>query len=218
MTRGFPEFILASASPRRRQLLADAGYRFRVVPSPLPEPGPPTEPRGPADLAVETAMFKASAVAAGRPDSIVLGADTIVVAGGKVLGKADTPQQARAMLGGLSGTRHAVITGLAVLLPSPRPGLPRAPSEHAGRPDLTYTDSDITYVTMRSLGQDEIDAYVASGEWRDKAGAYAIQETADAFVERIEGSFSNVVGLPMELLDRMLTRIASRLAGKDGSR
>ena len=207
MTRPFPEFILASRSPRRRQLLAEAGYRFRVEPSPLPEPDPPAEPIEPTDLAEATALFKAAAIAALYPDSIVLGADTIVVAAGQVLGKADSPEQARQMLQTLSGTRHTVITGLAVLLPFTAPSPPDASHDRDPEPELTYLASDVTYITMRRLSDEEIDAYVASGEWRDKAGAYAIQETADAFVDHIEGSFSNVVGLPMERLAELLAGI-----------
>jgi septum formation protein len=107
----------------------------------------------------------------------------------------------------LSGTRHSVITGLAVLLPPPPADAdPQEPSS------WRLLASETTYVTMRRLSGLEIDQYVASGEWRDKAGAYAIQQTADRFVRRIEGSFTNVVGLPMELLGRMLRQV--RRAGR----
>ena len=192
--RNYPEFVLASRSPRRRQLLEQAGYRFRVVPPPLPEPSCPALAVAPAQLAEALAYFKARAVARRLPDEIVLGADTVVACGGRLLGKARDADEARRMLSTLSGTRHAVITGLALL----------APAGGAGLAPRRYLASETTYVTMRPLSDQEIDRYVASGEWRDKAGAYAIQENADAFVERLEGSFSNVVGLPVELLGRLL--------------
>lgn len=196
----FPEFILASRSPRRRQLLRQAGYRFGVLAPPIVEPSPAPRQATPAQLAEALAYFKARAVAAELPDRIVLGADTVVSGQGQIHGKAADPGEARRMLSAISGTRHAVTTGLAVLAP-------------AGQ-DLTrrrYLASDTTYVTMRRLTADELGRYVASGEWRDKAGAYAIQETADEFVEKIEGSFTNVVGLPMELLERILAAMCRDL-------
>jgi len=196
-----PEFILASRSPRRRQLLEQAGYRFRVVPPPLPEPTCAALEAEPARLAEALAYFKARAVSLRLPGEVVLGADTVVACGGRLLGKADTAEEARQMLSTLSGTRHAVVTGLALLVPARGAGL--APRRHLA--------SETTYVTMRPLSEEEIGRYVASGEWRDKAGAYAIQESADAFVQRLEGSFSNVVGLPMDLLARLL-EVACRSA------
>lgn len=189
----FPEFILASRSPRRRELLTRAGYRFRVAPPTVSEPAhvPPGVP--PAQLAESLAYFKARAVAETLPGEIVLGADTVVTCAGRTFGKAADADQARRMLKEISGSRHTVTTGLALIVPA-RPG--RAPRR--------YLASDTTVIVMRDLSDEEIDDYVAGGEWRDKAGAYAIQETADAFVDHIEGSYSNVVGLPMELLDRLL--------------
>ena len=195
--RPFPTFTLASRSPRRRELLIRAGYRFRAVPPRIHEPAyiPPGVP--PAQVAEAMAYFKARSVAEALRREIVLGADTVVTCAGRTFGKAADPEQARGMLRGISGTRHTVTTGLAVLVP-PRPPRPRP---------RRYIASDTTVIILRELSDDEINAYVASGEWRDKAGAYAIQETADAFVDRIEGSFTNVVGLPMELLERMLEQV-----------
>ncbi len=183
-----PHFILASSSQRRRQLLTEAGYEFDVVAPPIVEPDEMRKCLLPAQQAEALAYFKARAVAEARPADVVLGADTIVSANGQVLGKPEDEAHARRMLLGLSGTRHAVITGVAVLGP-------------AGQ---RLIGSDTTFVTMRKMMPEELDDYIASGEWDGKAGAYAIQETADRFVTRIEGSFTNIVGLPMELVDRML--------------
>ena len=184
------KFILASVSPRRRQLLREAGFDFEVVAPPIAEPDRLRGGLSPAEQAEALAYFKARAVARLHPEAVVLAADTLVSAGGRVLGKATSSAQARTMLGRLSGTRHAVITGVAVL-------------GAAGRRQIA---SETTYVTMRGLSAAAIEAYVASDEWVDKAGAYAIQETADRFVRRVEGSFTNVVGLPMELTGRLLAR------------
>jgi len=199
-----PEFILASRSPRRRDLLADAGYRFRVAPPPLGEPLTAADHPTPAQLAESLAYFKARSVFAANPDSLVLGADTVVARGGEIFGKADDEDEAHRMLAALAGTRHRVITGLALL----------APPEYPGGPEQRLLAAATTYVTMRTMTEAELDAYVASGEWRDKAGAYAIQETADAFVEKVEGSFTNVIGLPMELLAELLQRAARHLPGR----
>ena len=199
----FPEFILASRSPRRRELLDQAGYRFRVVPPPLDEP-PPRPRTSPAQLAEALAFFKASSVHATNPDAIILGADTVVSVGDEIFGKADDEPRAREMLSGLSGTRHQVITALALMLPPSRPG---------DEPHRMLA-STVTHVSMRPLTDEEIGRYVASGQWRDKAGAYAIQEGGDAFIEKLEGSFTNVIGLPMELLDQLCRRARRHLADR----
>ena len=179
--------VLASASPRRRELLARAGLRFAVDPADVDESlAPGLDPR---TAALELAERKARAVALRRADGAwVVGADTVVAleepGGWRLLGKAADEAEARAMLRALSGTRHAVVTGVAVA--------------RAGADELA-ADAETTWVTMRPLDEREVEAYVASGEWRDKAGAYAIQETADRFVTRLEqGGFDNVVGLPVE--------------------
>ena len=201
--RSFPEFILASQSPRRRDLLSKAGYRFRVSRPTVDEPVhiPPGVP--PAHLAEALAYFKAKSVSQANPEWIVLGADTVVTCAGRTFGKAGDEDEARRMLRGISGARHTVTTALAVLVPTP-----------AGRP-RRHIASDTTVIVMRNLTDEEIDAYVASGEWRDKAGAYATQETPDVFVDHIEGSYSNVVGLPMELLARLFEKIQRDLEKND---
>ncbi len=185
------KLVLASSSPRRRQLLAEAGYDFEVVDPPIEEPtdlGPALMPTGRAEA---LAYFKARSVADFMPHAYVLGADTVVASAGaqaELLGKPADSIEAARMLRRLSGTRHEVITGVALLGPG----------------GYRHISSDVTYVTIRPMTEGEIEAYVASGEWIDKAGAYAIQESADRFVEKVEGSFSNVVGLPMEMVGRMI--------------
>jgi septum formation protein len=180
--------ILASASERRRAILSAAGYAFEVR-----EPGDAEEAVSsaptPADLALEKACIKAEVIASqlkGAP-ALVLGADTIVVAGAEVLGKPLDRADAVRILSRLSGTRHCVITGLVM---RPAPG-----TFSAVRAAAT------TWVTFRTLTPAEIEAYVATGEADGKAGAYAIQERGDRFVERLEGSYSNVVGFPLELFE-----------------
>lgn len=179
--------ILASSSPRRRELLSGAGLAFDVIEPPLAEPATGLEGLAPTAQAEASAYFKARAVGP-REDAYVLGADTIVAAGHAVMGKPADAREARAMLTNLSGTRHAVVTGVALLGPGGRRRIASA----------------TTVVVMRTITADEVDEYVASGEWEGKAGGYAIQETADRFVDRLEGSFSNVVGLPVELVLQLI--------------
>ena len=180
------EWILASASPRRRELLARAGLRFSVHASRVDESIDPRTP--PEQAALELAERKARAVARelGRLEAVAIAADTIVaLEDGRMLGKPADAREAQAMLHSLSNTRHRVITGVCCL-------------------DLTdlrlARGFERTFVTMRALSEAEIAAYVASNEWQDKAGGYAIQENADRFVTRLEeGGFDNVVGLPVAL-------------------
>jgi septum formation protein len=185
-----PKLILASASPRRRELLAKAGYEFTVLPPALAEPNHLPAGLPPASYAESLAYFKARGVADVHPDALVLGADTVVALGEEILGKPGNAADARRMLSDLSRNRHAVITGVALVGPGER----------------RIIAADVTHVTMRPMSGKEIEDYIATGEWDGKAGAYAIQETADRFIVKLEGSFSNVVGLPMELLARLLKR------------
>lgn len=190
--------VLASASPRRRQLLAAAGLRFSVRPADVDEDLAAFE--DPSNAALELACRKAragarqlGAAAAGR---WVLGADTIVAvrhgAAWKLLGKPVDAADAAAMLEALSRARHQVITGVCVV---------------RGGDGLECAASERTWVTMRAIAPAERAAYVASGEWRDKAGGYAIQENADRFVTALEeGGFDNVVGLPVGLTLELLRR------------
>ena len=186
--------ILASASPRRRELFAQLNVPFDVVPSPLDEPGDKPADIGAEAWAQALAHFKARAVADQYPDHWVLGADTLVSCDGRILGKPRDEGDARAMLELQARTHADVITGLCLLLAGPGPE--------------RFTDSDVTRVWMRD-DVDEREAYLRSGDWQGKAGAYGIQNCGDRLVDRIEGSFTNVVGLPLELLERMLRRIAA---------
>lgn len=182
-----PRLVLASASPRRRELLASLGVPF-VCDAPDADE---TLPAGaaPADAARALAERKARIVA-GRTELPVLAADTLVVAAdGAVLGKPATSGEALVMLGRLSGTTHQVVTGVCLLAARDRP--PR-------------TAADTTRVTMRRLSAAEMEAYAASGEPFGKAGGYALQERGDRFVTSLDGSRSNVVGLPLETVERLL--------------
>jgi septum formation protein len=185
------ELILASSSPRRRELLRQAGYRFKVRP-----PGPIEDAsirRAPSAAAYVESLAYLKAMSAiethGIRKGLVLGADTAVELRGRLIGKPRDEDEARQILSALAGSVHRVLTGLALV------------DAGAGRRWLAH---DATTVHMGPMSAAEIHAYVASGEAMGKAGAYALQETGDRFVERIEGSFTNVVGLPMELLERML--------------
>lgn len=193
----FEPIILASASPRRRDLLAEMGVAFDVVVSPLHEPA-----AKPADLpapvwAEALAFFKARSVANRHTGVWVLGADTIVLCAGRVLGKPMDADDARSMLELQAGTASDVITGVALV---------RVDESGAVR---RIVDHDVTQVWMRD-DRDVREEYVSSGDWAGKAGAYGIQDVGDRLVERFEGSFSNVMGLPVELLARLLARLTTR--------
>lgn len=198
--------VLASQSPRRRKLLKEAGLVFEVRPADLDETPDPawSLDEVPRELALRKARAVASAL---EQPALVLGSDTIVVVGegddALQLGKPADAREAAAMLARLSGTRHRVLTGVAVV---------EAPE---GR---SVSEVEVTWVTMRSLSEGEQAAYVATGEWQDKAGGYAIQESADAFVTALEGGgFDNVVGLPVPLTLALLERMGlSGLAGGGG--
>ena len=184
--------LLASASPRRAELLARMGYAFDVVPPDVDE-----TVRAGADPAAEAerlAAAKAEDVAGRTPPSILVAADTVVALGGEILGKPRDRAHAREMLGRLSGTRHHVITGLCVL------------DTRAGR---RRVGSVSTAVTMTAMTPRQIAEYVDSGEADGKAGAYAIPETADRYVSHLEGSFDNVVGLPTERLGEILRELGA---------
>jgi len=181
--------ILASASPRRAELLRAHGYDFTVIESPLAEPVEFPDDEAPVERAQSSSLFKAESVAGLAGSGWVLAADTIAALGGRVFGKPADRDDARRILKSLSGTTHQVITGVTLLDASTGARLIR---------------HDSTDVIMRRLTDMEIENYLDSGAWEGKAGAYGIQDKGDAFVERIEGSFTNVVGLPMELVARML--------------
>jgi septum formation protein len=180
--------ILASASPRRQALLRNAGLDVVVRPSSVEEVVQPGE--SPEDFARRAATDKALAVAAAAPpDALVLGADTVVVAGDEILGKPADAADAARMLRTLSGATHRVITGVCLV---------SAPDR------IEAVRAETTRVTFRQLDGREIADYVASGEPFDKAGAYGIQGLASKFVTGIEGCYFNVVGLPVALVYDML--------------
>jgi septum formation protein len=207
--------VLASASPRRRELLLNAGISFVVQSADIDET--PLAGERPRECAERLAREKALAVwriraKDARCQDVVLGADTIVVVDDTILGKPGDAKDAVRMLQLLSGRVHRVITGVCVVGPVDGGQLPVAskigPPNVSGRihedvandhPPLT-TASETTLVTMNELSEDEIRDYVASGEPMDKAGAYAIQGMASRWIPRIEGDYSNVVGLPMALV------------------
>ncbi len=175
-----PRLILASASPRRLDLLARIGVvPDEVAPAEVDETPEPRE--RPADLARRLAAAKARDVAGRFPGALILGADTVVARGRRILPKATSEDQARHFLGLLSGRRHRVYGGVSVI-------------DAEGR---AHDRLVVTVVAFKRLSAGDIAAYIGSGEWRDKAGAYAIQGRAAAFVKKINGSYSNVVGLPL---------------------
>ena len=201
--------VLASASPRRHELLRNAGIAFTVQPANIDET--PLADEAPRDCVERLAREKALAVWRTRPQDSVLGADTIVVADEIILGKPVNAEDAMRMLRMLSGRVHKVITGVCLVEAVASDQLPVA-SKVASRsderlrpsnPDLRVS-SETTLVTMTRLSDDEIREYVATGEPMDKAGAYAIQGMASRWIPRVEGDYSNVVGLPIALVYRML--------------
>jgi septum formation protein len=176
--------VLASASPRRQELLRNAGLAFEVQPANVPERVVAGE--GAKDCAERLAREKALAVALQRPQDPVLGADTIVAVDGHLLGKPTDAVDATRMLRLLSGRDHEVITGVCLVV--------------KGQP---FVASETTRVTVDRITDQEIADYVATGEPMDKAGAYAIQGIASRWISRIEGDYSNVVGLPVALVYRL---------------
>ncbi len=207
--------VLASASPRRQELLRNAGISFTVQPSNIDETPLPGE--APQACAERLAREKALAVSQKRPQDLVLGADTIVVVDETILGKPSDAEDAARMLRLLSGRSHRVITGVCLITPVANCPLPvgsdnvmsmdetsgNALHARTGSKELR-TASETTLVTMSNLSDDEIRTYIATGEPMDKAGAYAIQGMASSWIPRIEGDYSNVVGLPVPLVLRML--------------
>ena len=191
--------ILASASPRRRELLERLCPAFRVIPSEIDEnlAGPPTP-----EAVAQLALRKARAVAAGAGEGIVLGADTVVVIDGEALGKPTGAAGARAMLQRLRGRAHQVITGLGVV------------DAATGR---SATTAVVSQVLMRDYSDAVIESYVASGEPLDKAGAYAIQANGGELVAGWIGSYTNIVGLPVAATRHLLAQFDVPLTPETGS-
>lgn len=199
--------ILASASPRRRDLFAQAGYQFEAIAADVCEDVRPGET--PIPYVLRLAREKAEAVAASpkfralsphqHHPPLILGADTTVVApSGQILGKPEDDADAARILRLLFGATHQVITGIALLVPR---------NEHP----ITEVAAEVTHVTMLTPTDAELDAYIATGEPRGKAGAYAIQGQAARWIPRIHGCYFNVVGLPVSLVASMIEGVQSRL-------
>ena len=186
--------VLASASPRRQELLRNAGIPFTVQSADIHEM--PLAGEAPRVCAERLAREKALSVFQRQSGNYVLGADTVVVVDDTILGKPRDADDAGRMLRLLSGRTHAVITGVCLVGPVPSGQLPVV--------SKTETASEATLVTFCDLSDNEIRDYVATGEPMDKAGAYAIQGIASRWIPRIEGDYSNVVGLPVALVYRML--------------
>lgn len=184
------KIILASASPRRAALLRQAGLEFNIMVSEVDET--PVPGLTPEKLVELLALRKANAVAVGLDNGIVIGADTVVVQAGRILGKPSGPQEAAAMLRLLQGSGHEVYTGVALVDVISR---------------KTLVGHEMTRVFFDSLTEEEIRRYVATGEPLDKAGAYGVQGLAALFINRLEGCYTNVVGLPLARLAKMLKQI-----------
>jgi len=174
--------ILASGSPRRRELLESAGLSFEVIPSPAEEIH--DNSLGMSGLCEENARLKARAVACDFPEALVIGADTLVFVDGEALGKPTDMESARAMLRRLSGRKHQVCTGVCI----------------AGPGDRLKTFHGLTDVIFRKLDDAEIESYLEKTTPLDKAGAYGIQDQGEMIVESIEGDFDNVMGLPVRIV------------------
>ena len=187
-----PPLILASGSPRRRELLERVGIAIEVMPPEIEESVRPGEPA--LTYARRVASDKAAVVAAAAPERWVLAADTVVVIEGSVLGKPSGPEEARDMLERLRGRPHEVITGIAAV------------DAATGRAESTVA---VSRVVMASYPEAMIEAYVASGSPFDKAGGYAIQDLDGALVAGVLGSYTNVVGLPVEATRRLLERFGA---------
>jgi len=192
--------VLASASPRRQELLRNAGIAFTVQAADIDEI--PLAGESPRDCAERLAREKALAVFQKRRQDYVLGADTIVVVGDVILGKPCDAEDAARMLRLLSGRTHEVVTGVCIVAPV-------AGCQPAANNGNAVTSSETTLVTMCEISDEEISDYIATGEPMDKAGAYAIQGIASRWIPRIEGDYSNVVGLPVARVYGMLRKFGA---------
>lgn len=193
MSEQFPHsFILASASPRRKQLLKQAGHQFTVIPSDIDESAFSVEGINACEYAKNLALAKAKNIAEKHPDSLVIAADTVADFDGEIIGKPKDRMDAQKITKKLFSRTHKVITGIAIV---------------RLRDGIEINESDTTTVYPKKLTSEQIDGHIKSGSWQNKAGAYAIQENGDEFIERIEGSLTNVMGLPMELLEQLLKKL-----------
>lgn len=190
--KGCVQFILASQSPRRQHLLAQAGYCFEMVPSGVDEAAFETAGMKSEQHTKILALAKAKDVANKFPDKMVLGADTVVDLDGEIIGKPDDAAHAEEITRKLFSRPHKVITGVAVV---------------CVEKGIEIVEADTTVVYPRQLTAAQIAEHIRNGDWQGKAGAYGIRETGDEFVDHIEGSFTNVMGLPMERTQRLLEKL-----------
>ncbi|MFA5292514.1 MAG: nucleoside triphosphate pyrophosphatase [Phycisphaerae bacterium] len=188
----FPPFILASASPRRKELLRRGGYDFDVIVSGIDESKIPVEGLSPAQYTCKQALAKAQDVGRQFPDRLVVGADTVADFNGEIIGKAETAEQAEAIVRKLFSGPHKIITAIAIV------------EKDTG---LEIVEYDTTTVYPEKMSEKQIEEHIISDIWKDKAGAYAIQEGGDKFIERIEGSETNVMGFSMELFAKMTKKL-----------
>jgi len=185
--------VLASRSPRRKEILENLGFEFEVLPSEVDESDVPwNDPVGAAKLLAE---IKGVDAQRSRPRRTIIAADTIVLCDGEVMGKPSGHDEARVMLERLAGRMHEVVTGIALIAP----------------PNIRMIEAESTRVFFRDLTGREIERYISTGEPFDKAGAYAIQGFASAFIDRIEGDYFNVVGLPVAKLFGMFRRLEGKM-------
>ncbi len=185
------KIILASSSPRRKELLERLGLRFEVIPSLIDEI--PLRDESPEDFALRTSTEKALSVSRSLDsDSVVIGADTIVVIGGEILGKPKDEEEATIMLEKIAGREHRVITGFSIVKPEA---------------EILYRNLVESRVKIKTLAPCEIEGYIKTGEPMDKAGAYGAQGIGAFMIEEIHGSYTNVVGLPIAQVIDVLTRL-----------
>jgi septum formation protein len=189
------QFILASASPRRKLLLEKAGYRFEVIVSNIDESAFGIDGISSIEHTKQLALAKALAVGRKYPAELILAADTVVDFKGQIIGKPKDAADAERITRMLFSGPHEVVTGVALVKIDEK---------------IEIVETVTTTVIPRKLTTEQIAEHIKIGDWRGKAGAYGIQETGDEFVERIEGSFTNVIGLPMELVQKLLDKFINR--------
>jgi septum formation protein len=187
-----PTLILASASPRRRELLTEAGFSFTAKPADIDETAYPAAGHTPAEHARNLALAKARQLAEAYPDVLVLGADTLVDLDGRIIGKPTDPHHAEAIIRLLFSRPHRVITAIALVRESD---------------NTCIVEHETTTIYPRKMTEAQLCHHIRSQSWQGKAGAYAIAEHHDPFIEKIEGSRTNVMGLPLELLTPILRRL-----------
>ncbi len=198
-----PQLYLASKSPRRQEILTGLKIPFKLIDSPYEEKFSDVAELEPEEQAAKLAGLKAFHASSSLRSGLVIGADTIVVQGGSILGKPKDRREAESMLNALSGRRHRVVTGLALV---------------DAEGFRTYSHAEVTYVYFRQLSQKDIKTYLDTDEPYDKAGAYGIQGHAGLFVEKIEGCYFNVVGFPVVAFEKMMQMAGYDLVDFMGSR